>query len=333
MADMRAMFAVTHVNHPPTEAAPVEEVVNVAPEVTQEAAEPVAETQQTERTRGADGKFVKADGAAPEVAPEPEVSTVEEKEEPLPANVQKRIAKEVAEQTRIDREIQQAVSARKAKQAELDRLKADTGTSGSEPATTTAPAKTNKPAKPTWDKEGDPDAVKFWLAQSEYERKNEDWLVAEATRVATEQTEARIQAREHSARVAAKVAEGEAKHGKGFDGMRQQIVDGTPEGLQIEIGSNEEWPDTVAHLAKNPDEMAALSALYSKNPSMAIRELGRLEDRLKKPPAPITPPAAVAASTIPPPPARVGGGASVAPKVDMEKAPMSVFKQHPAFKR
>lgn len=335
MAEVREFFnekvPVNHAGSTPEPAAATTETKASTPET-------VAETQQSERARGADGKFAKAPEGTTEAEPgtartqEPEASTVEE-ERPLPPGAEKRRARLYAEQAQIDAELAAEVAKRDAKRAELAKLKADTGKSGSEPAPNTAPAKTEgKPAKPSWEgEEKDPGALKYWAAHREYEEKNEAWIVAEATRVATEQTEARIRAREHGARVAAKIAEGEAKHGKGFDAMRQQIIEGTPEGLQIEIGINDGWPDTVAHLAQNPEEMAALSALYASNPSMAIRELGRLEDRLKKP---VTKEPPVAATKpLPEPPARAGGGATASPKIDMEKAPMSVFKNHPIFKR
>lgn len=333
MADMRARFSVPEpTNYAETPAQPAEAQPQAAePEVTEPAVE-----QQTERTRGADGKFAKtADEVVPEVpVKEPDASTVEEKEEPLPPNVQKRIAKEVAEQARIDREIQTAVLARKAKQAELDKLKADTGTSGSEPATTTAPAKTNdRPVKPQWEgEEKDPGALKFWAAHSEYLEKNETWLIAETRRAAREEAEAEFVKRAHSEKVSAKISEGTKKHGEKFQGMLDTVLATAPENLQVEIGKYEDWPDTVAHFGKNPDELKALGALFDKNPSMAIRELGRLEDRLKKPET-NDPPVVAATKALPEPPERVGGNASVVQKIDGEKAPMAVFKRLPVFKR
>lgn len=317
MGELRTFFA---------DAAPVASVVTepepilVTQEAQTETPESVVEPQQSERARGADGKFKAAD----EKTQEPEASTAEEKEEPLPPAVAKRIAKEVADQARYDREIQAAVSARKAKQAELERLKADTGTSGSEPAQTTAPAKTEgKPVKPIWEgEEKDPGAVKYWAAQGEYLEKHDAWLVAETRRAAREE----VEAERHSEKVNAKIEAGKKKHGSDFQGMLDTVLTTAPEKLQIEIGRYEDWPDTVAHFGKNPDELKALGALFESNPSMAIRELGRLEDRLKKP-ATKEPDPAVPVKALPEPTLRVGGSATASKGIDLNKAEQDVFNR------
>src|SRR6185369_17159769 len=121
IAELRAM--VSDPEPEPAKAEVKAEAVEVTPEVEDE---PVKQ----ERARDENGKFVKADAVSDIQEPEKPVE-----EEPLPANVQKRIAKEVEKQARIDREIAEAVSRTKAKQAELEKLKSTV--TGSEPATNT----------------------------------------------------------------------------------------------------------------------------------------------------------------------------------------------------
>ncbi len=92
----------------------------------------------------------------------------------------------------------------------------------------------------------------------------------------------------------------------------------------------DDWPAMVFHLGnpENSDEMASLVALYEKSPSAAVRELGRIEDRLAKPTTKEpTIKATETAKPLPAPPVRVGGGAGAVPKVDLEKADMRTFKR------
>lgn len=340
MSELRAMFAepvpVSHAK--PAEAAPA------ASETTPETPEATSEPKDTP-ARDASGKFVKAAGTTEAESGTAQVqdpeTPVEEKEEPLPPAVQKRIAKEVEKQARIDREIAETVSRTKARQAELDKLKADT--SGTEPAKNTAPAKVEgkpvrpvKPPKPEYGVEGQTFAdyekaiekreADHDAALSAYETENEAWLLAEAEKAADK----RVAERQFQERFQRTVAEAEKAHGKGFDGLRQRIVDNTPEGLQIEIGTLEDWPSIVAHLGnpKNEAEMTALADMYGRSPSAAIRELGRIEDRLKKPDSTVSTPATT--PRLSPPPVRAGGSASATPTIDMEKAPMDVFKREMA---
>ncbi len=85
--------------------------------------EPVTETPEPEpnalETPGA------ADGKPKEADPEPAAPETEAIEEELPAGVKKRIAKEVQEQSRLDRLITEATSTTKAKRDKLAKLNAD----------------------------------------------------------------------------------------------------------------------------------------------------------------------------------------------------------------
>lgn len=298
----------------------------------------VAESESAERVRDASGKFAKAEGetvvAEGAAVPEPE-KTVED--EPLPANVKKRIAKEVEKQAAIDREIAQAVSKTKEKQAELAKLQAaDTDKSGSEPVKHTASAPEGKPVRPkapaafgksdlTWEQHQDA-LTKHDEALEAYESNLSDWLLKESKRTAEEEW----QLRDRQSKFNQTIAEAKKVHGEGFDAMRQRVVDNTPDGLQIEIGMIEDWPSMVDHLA-NADhsaEMEKLVALYEANPSAAVRELGRIEDRLKKT---VSTETIVSPKTkdkpLPAPPLRSGGSATAAPKIDLDAAPMGVFKK------
>lgn len=344
ISELRTMLA------DPIPVAIVKPTVSPVAEVKAETPEVVEESKSVTPERGEDGKFVKKAAGSTETeagtVPVQDPEVVEEKESPLPEAVQKRIAKEVKEQARIDREIAEHVSRRKAKQAELDKIKADTGTSGSEPVTTTAPAKVDgKPVRPTLPpkpvfgaKEGetlgeyyaalDKRELDHEAALVKFETERETWMFGEAERIA----DRRLNERQYQERFKQTVAEAEKAIGKDFDGYRQRVVESTPEGLQVEIGALGDaiWPKVVAHLGDpaNEAEMTELAKMYERSPSAAIRQLGRIEDRLTK--LDSTEPAKVATPPVkplPPPPARVGGGAAATPKVDLNKVDMRTFKR------
>lgn len=293
-----------------------------APEAKSEPAEPaeVAEPVKQERQRGADGKFLKAEPGDETEIQEPEK---EAEDTPLPANVQKRIAKEVEKQAKIDREIAEHVSRTKAKQAELEKLKS--AESGPEPATNTELADDEEPVEPAFGTEGQTWAD-YQAAMKEFRKQHDTWILQRAERLADNKWIER-QRQEKFDRT---MAEGKKAHGEGFDDMRVRVVETAPESLQIEIGQMEDWPSMVAYLG-HPDNAAkleSLSNLFNQNPSAAIRELGRIEDRLKAPatkePEKVK---ATATAILPEPPARVGGGAAATPKTNFEKAEMRTFKR------
>lgn len=312
-----------------------------------EAAEATTETPETTETekpegrkRDEHGKFVAAEGKTETESgtvqtQEPD-QTVEDKEEPLPANVQKRIAKEVEKQARIDREIAEHVSRTKSRQAELEKLKADTGTSGSEPVKTTEPAKVEgkpvRPVKPkpfgesgfTWEQQAAADA-KFEEDLNAHEEALMEWALGEG-----ERRTARILAEKDAK---AKADQLWGSRDKDISEARQRLLANSSEELQLAISAldDDATVSMVAHLGKleNADELARLDALVATNPYAAAIAIGKLDDRLNKPatqePTTVTKPQEK--KPLPEPPARVGGGATAAAKVDLEKADMKTFKR------
>ncbi len=261
------------------------------------------------------------EGQTKEADSDPAAEEPDAIEEELPPAVKKRIAKEVQRTAQIDRQIAEAVSTRKAKEAELAKLTA--GKSGSEPAPNTAPAANlSKPVAPDLDTFPGTYA-EFVKALAKYHEDRDMYVIAQTERTVKEQLGA--QQREDSLR---KDWEGATEeHGADFPEHMKALEAGTPEGLQLAISGLDNWSQVAIHLAKSPDEMAALSARWDANPYAAVAELGRLEARLQqgsKPPAPAIAPARVA-KTLPPPPAKVGGDASPVARIDLEKADQRTF--------
>lgn len=323
IAELRMMVEGTE----PTSAAPVAaEPVEAKAETPETEAAPTAD----ERTRDEHGRFaakdktVEADAGTAEIQKPIEAVEVEE---PLPENVQKRIAKESEKQARIQAEINQAVSQRKAKEAELAKLKADTGNTGSEPATTTEPAKNAKPTKPKFadfSAEGKSYAD-YQSAVEEFEVKNEAWVLSEAERRADE----RYSERERKRQAEETIAKAEIQHGAGWQEARARVIENAPENLQRAISALDTWDGIVAHLGKeeNAAELKDLSVKFAKNPYAAIAELGRLEDRLKKPATQPETAKAPPAKPLKAPPLVVGGAAGAAPTVNLQTADMRTFKR------
>ncbi len=309
IAELRAM--VSDSEPEPAKVEAKAEVVEAAPEP-----EPVPD--KPERKRDENGKFTKAESEGDTQEPE---KTVEE--EPLPANVQKRIAKEVEKQARSDREIAEHVSRTKAKQAELERLK--TTATGSEPATNTETVDDDtEPEEPVFGREGQTWG-EFQAEMKAFRKSHDAWLVKRTERTIDE----KLTERQRQEKFEKVMAEAEKTYGKGFDEMRSRVVDSTPEGLQIQIGALDDWPSMVAYLGKpeNADEMTALSNLFNRNELAAVRELGRMEDRLKQIPATKETVKVKAEKPLPAPPVALGGGAAASPKVDLQKADMKTFKR------
>lgn len=306
------------------------EAVTVTPVATETKTETPDTTAGTERPRGADGKFVakeqptETESGTVQVQ-EPE-KTVEVQEEPLPEAVQKRIAKEVEKQSRIDRAIAEQVSLTKAKEAELAKLKtSDTGKTGSEPATTTAPAKEgSKPVEP--ELENFATYAEFKAAEKKYKADHETWLLAEADRKADERWEAK-RAKESTERA---MSEAVKTHGEGWNDARERVLQSTPEGLQMAISAMGDWAALVAHLGKpeNAAELKGLADKFAQNPYVAVAALGVLEKRLETPVTqPIPAKAKPQERVLPPPPEKIGGAAGPIPAVNFEKADMSTFKR------
>lgn len=278
-------------------------------------AEPVADpTAEIEASETAKAATPEAATETAETKQEPE-----EKDEPLPKGVEKRIAAEVARQAKLDRQIAEAVSTTKAKEAELAKL---TGKSGSEPATTTAPVKDAKPTKPAFAefKEADgPVWPRYQEALAKYETEHESWLIAETER----RTEAKFTERQQQQAAQVRWDEAVKTHGAEFPKLMEQAQGIAPEGLQKAISALDDWSAVAVHLAKNPAQLKDLASVFEANPYKAIATLGRIEASLKTAPK--------AAEPLPNPPSTVGGGASAsAGAFDIENASMSALRKHVA---
>ncbi len=297
------------------------------PEPAQAATEPTTETPDSNTDAAAAPGPVAEENteAATGTAITEEPAPADESEAEIPEGVKKRIAKEVKEQARLDRLVTEAVSARKAKEAELAKLTADKP--GSEPAPTTAPAAIDgKPVRPDLDS-FDGTYAEYQTAVKKYEGDFETWLTAKTERTVTET----LTARQKDEALKRDWEEATEKHGADFPDLMRNALASVPEGLQMAMSNLDNWSDVAVHLAKSPDELRALTAAFEQNPYKAVAELGKLEDRLQqasKPPetpAPASP--AKVTKPLPAPPAKPGGAATVTPKVDLEKADMRTFKR------
>lgn len=300
---------------------------------------PITPEAQAEPSQEAAPAKAEAESGPAKTDQEPE--TVEEEKEPeLPPNVIKRIARETVKQAGIQREIDKAVSARKAKESELAAALASTGKSGSEPAPTTVPAKaSDKPVKPVMpvlkDYEGEPDPyAALDAATSQYnadlsvwQDAHDTWLIAE-TRKTVEQQMTERQRRDEAKSIRDEAVE---KHGPEFNDLMETVMSVAPEGLQMAFNGLDDWSGTAVYLAKHPDELKALAAQYATNPYAAVAALGKLEVRLEKETEHTSPPAPKAAhkkeTPLPNPPARVGGAPSASTDVDLQTADMRTFKR------
>lgn len=317
---LKAMLAETA----PEPAKAVTPPVVKAPEAKTEATDPAEEKPPVEGKPDAASETVKA---AP---PEDEEDTEDDDEGELDPGVQKKIAKEVRRLGRADRAIAEAVSARKAKEAELAKLTADKP--GSEPDPKTASAKEGKPVKPKADEarfnvQGEDGWAKYQAALDEYETAKDTWLIAETERT----TEAKLAEQQRMSDLKKDWDAALKTHGEEFRDFAQKVMEGSPEGLQFAISGLENWPAVTVYLAKHPKELQAIVSKFEATPYRAIADLGKLEDRLTqvaKPPEPESKaPAKPTAKQLPPPPAKVGGAATPLAAVDLEKTDMRSFKR------
>lgn len=305
-ADLRASLAGTAPTKP----------VEAQPVTSEKAAEATPAAEETLKT-------------APETV-ETKPAT-EEAEEPLPENVQKKIAKEDSRTVEIQRKIDQAVSARKAKEAELASV---TGKSGSEPATNTEPEKNAKPKRPTlppdiqfgaiegqtWGEFQDAKAKRerdHEAALAEYDTKRETWLVSETRKQVEEEFRSNEAKKVREARWDTAVKE----HGKDFPALVDKIRETAPDGLQTAIGALRDWASVAAHLGKNPAKLKDLVAEFAENQYEAIATLGRIQAGLQSAAKPAVATVAATEKPLPDPPATPGGKASTsAAAFDYENA-------------
>jgi hypothetical protein len=245
----------------------------------------------------------------------------QEEEFELPKNVLKKIAQEAKKEAFFRDKINKSVSARKAAEAEAAKLN---GKSGSEPGSSAE--RNTEPAKDADPEPEEPDfatfngtGLEFQQALKEFKVKLRGW-----------------NARQNEALVESKLAEREmtilrkqawdkavVEHGEEFPKLMDALRDATTEPFQKAVSLLDHWDIVAVHLAKNEDERNAFVELFNANPDRAKMELGKLEDRLK--------PAAKTEATETQPVKRplravAGGALGIAPRIDLNKAPMSVFK-------
>lgn len=238
----------------------------------------------------------------------------EEVEDELPANVRKRIEQEAKKQAFFQSRIDQAVSARKAKEAELASV---AGKPGSEPAKTTEPAKDARPIRPDLET-FDGTLPQYKAAVADYETKFEDWI-AKRSREQVSQELTEQQTREANQRAWNEAA---TKHGAEFPSLMETLRETLPVKLQTAISALDDWSAVAVHLAKNEADRTALLDKFKTSPDAAIAHLGKLEDRLK--------PAAKAVDEEPLPKplkAVAGGVRGTTQPIDLDKASMEVFKR------
>lgn len=281
MAELRAMAGVTTPKVPAAEPEPkpatsatsaVDETVETKPETATETVEQKPTPEQTEE------------------------------EEPLPEGVKKRIAKEAEKAARVQAEIDRAVSERKAKEAELEKLKV--GEKGSEPVKTPQSQTNAKPKPPALGEAGHENETweQFQSRENAYQDARDTWLKDQALREFREQQSTEIAQKAAQTKWDAAVT----KHGKDFPALMDSARALAPDGLQVAISSLDNWDTVAVHLAKNPTQLKELATAFQQNPTKAIATLGRIEAALtstEKTPATTEKP-------LPAPLKKVGGSAS-----------------------
>jgi len=240
----------------------------------------------------------------------------EETEEELPEGVKKRIASEAKKQAFFQSKIDQAVSARKAKEAEAQKL---TDKPGSDPAKITESAKDERP-KPPDQATFQGTLAEYNAALTKWQGDLETWLENRtAATVEQKLTERQASQERQKAWDAATVT-----HGAEFPALMDVLSASTPVGLQRAISALGDWSGVAVHLAKNEAERDALVAEFKTNEYSAIAKLGKLEDRLK--PVAKTESAAKP-EELPRPLKPVAGNVSSTGVTDLEKADMRTFRQ------
>jgi chemotaxis protein histidine kinase CheA len=222
--------------------------------------------------------------AEPEVKAEPEVSTpepqaeTEESDEPeLPKGVQKRIEKEVERAAAVQRRIDEAVSARKAKEAELAKL---TGT-GSDPVKTPQTDEDSEPVEPdfaTFEGTGEEFAAELKAFKAKYRT----WAQTQ-----TEKTvESKFQERQQRQAAQDRWDSAVAEYGDKLEPSVKTVAETAPEHMQVAISALDNWSKVAVHLAANPAELTALADQFKAHPPgspgffKAVAQLGRLEAQI-----------------------------------------------------
>lgn len=233
----------------------------------------------------------------------------EEVEEELAPGVKKRIAKEVERTTRAQRAIDEAVSARKAKEDEAEKLK---GKPGSEPEKqTTAPKEPTKPVRP--DMATFTGTVAEWnAANDKYDEDYKSYLQGETRKaVAIE-----LKAEQAKAQEKQEWDDAAKKHGAEFPALMKSLTTSTSPELQLMISGLDDWSGVAVHLAKpaNQAERDAIEGKFKTNPMEAYYDLRQLETRLKPAAKPVV------EKPLPEPLTAVAGAAGATGAVDLDKA-------------
>lgn len=226
---------------------------------------------------------------------------VEPAEEPLPEGVQKRIAKEVRRQAEAQRQIDEAVSTRKAKESELAKLTTDAP--GSQPVTKAQASSEGKPKRPAFGETGHENETyaQYESRQNTHEENVATWATAEALRKFEANQEAKTAKSKATERWDAAVKE----HGAEFPALMDTVVANSSEQFQLAVSSMEGWDKLAIHLGKNEAKLKELSGEFATNPYEVVAQLGRMRDSLQ------TTKPAIQAKPLPEPLAKVGGNASV----------------------
>jgi hypothetical protein len=220
----------------------------------------------------------------PEVKAEPEVVEVETQEEnqgepevELPKGVQKRIEKEVERAAAVQRRIDEAVSARKAKEAELAKLTE----TGSDPGKTPQTGEDSEPVEPdfaTFEGTGKEFAAELKAFKAKYRT----WAQAQTEKTVERKFQEKQQQKSAQDRWDAAVAE----HGDKLETSVKTVSDVAPESMQVAISALDNWSKVAVHLAANPAELSALADQFKAHPPgspgffKSVAQLGRLEAQI-----------------------------------------------------
>lgn len=248
------------------------------------------------------------------VGDKPAPETQQEKTEPeYEPGVKKRIAQE---NERAQRAINEAISRRKAAEAELAKTASNPG---AEPEKSPKPATNARPVKPDIETFEGTNA-EFKAANDKFELDLETWL-----KTSTRETVQAELAAERAADEAKRERDGAiTKHGAEFPARSQVVAEGSSEGLQYAISGLEDWSGVVNHLGQNPNELAELNQLFESNPARAVARLGKLEDRIA---AVNEKPAPVREKRLPEPIVPQGGNSSTGGRVNLETADFQTSKR------
>ena len=254
---------------------------------------PDAEVVQPETV--AEPKPKQPEGTGEVAEPKKEASPEADEE---PEWLKKRVAKESAREAEAQRKIDEAVSRRKAKEAELATLDTDTGT---DPAKTGKVDPAVRPAKPdfaTFEGTG----AEFAQALEDYEKNLETWLEGRTTKTVERQFQEREAQKSAQARWDSAVKE----HGDKWESSVKTVTQTAPESMQSAISALDNWSKVAVHLAANPAELTSIANQFTAHPPgspgffKAVAQLGRLEEKITAAPA-VTPKPKPKAERLPAP--------------------------------